>query len=513
MAGFSDVNIIQNFLGTTFLYNGSSPEPSGYSFKLPLSAIVDSSNVVWPTSEIVIEMYNGAYRTLASGEWQIYGNSIYVQPTSGLTFPTVTGIVISVYRIGQPGQTYDGAAWNTQTPAGIAASLDYLARGVQRALEGQNRSIQVHPQDSTSYDAFNGRNLHAKNIIPQNPATRVGKVMGFDALGFISLIDAVFTGVALATVGATPGAVSLRDGSGRTQMVDPVAAQDVDTKNARDLADQAVVNGVIFPSGSSYTVIRGGTPTVVVIATTNPYPVTLPAAIGSGYRVRIINGSATGLATGLVSIIPNTGDHIGPLSANVKCYLQNVDQSGWGFKKQFIDLIDDVLGEWVVAGGQFMPEPGSFDAVGSQYFLGKLRHFPPSGPRGIAVTIPSSNSFSSAIQVSGLVGVPSGAKAIRARVAVSPFATGIGNYGMTLILPDVNTATLGASSGLIGSPAFNISGYASTAAQLQPTSSSEVDIPLNGSGQFFIGTANLPVNITIASCIMSLQVVGYYMGD
>src|SRR6185369_12820001 len=131
---------------------------------------------------------------------------------------------------------------------------------------------------------------------------------------------------------------------------------------------------ISLTSGSPYSLVAGTTPELLINATTNPYVVNLPAATGSGYRIRIVNTS--NVITGIVKIAPATGERIQPLVGDVAAYIQNIDQSGTGFLRGSLELVDVFSGRWAVVGGQFMPEPGSVDAAGTQYFLGKLRHLP-----------------------------------------------------------------------------------------------------------------------------------------
>lgn len=261
---------------------------------------------------------------------------------------------------------------------------------------------------------------------------------------------------------------------------------------------------IALTTGSPYSLLYFSTPVLEINATTNPYVVNLPAATGSGYAVTIINTSA--ISTGLIKIIPSTGEKIGPLAVNVACYLSNVDQSGWGFSKQAIKLIDTNTGQWTVSNGQFMPEPGSIDAAGSQYFLGPLRHLPLGNTSSRTIkgvtTFGTINTFGSAIQATGICGVPSGAKAIRARIYVSA-STAVNTYSIAAISFSDNNSN--AQNGIAG-PQCVVSGSSSAGTNNIDTYQ-EVDIPLNSSGQFF------PYFLTSNSnYVYGVTAVGYYMG-
>ena len=107
---------------------------------------------------------------------------------------------------------------------------------------------------------------------------------------------------------------------------------------------------VVLSAGSPYSLAAHGYETFLVTATTNPYVINLPQASACvGYRARVV--AANPAATGLVKIVPYSGDSIGSIGANIAAYLQNVDQGGFVFRFQFIDLIATASGYWAVLGG------------------------------------------------------------------------------------------------------------------------------------------------------------------
>lgn len=63
-----------------------------------------------------------------------------------------------------------------------------------------------------------------------------------------------------------------------------------------------------------------------------------------------------------------------------------------------------------------------------------------------------------------------------------------------------------------GHPRMGFQGYSDVAGHFISDGGKEVDIPLNSSGQFYIYSLTQN-NITIASSILYMTVVGYYMGD
>jgi len=248
MAGISDINIFQNFVGSSVVYNGSSPEPSGYSFKISMATLIDGDSNYWPTDEIIVQLYNSstqAYKTVLTTNWSIYNNYIYVQDPS-VALPSEASLYsITAYRADDILQDYAGDAWNSLTPQAIAASLDKNMRATQRALLLSHMSLKVHPQDTTVYDTFTGRNVPDKLTLPQDVSGRAGKALGWDPTGtkIVDIGDAV---TATTDTLNTPLTAVLRDSNGNAKMSDPVAGQDIATKSYVD-------NGAIV---SNWNILR-----------------------------------------------------------------------------------------------------------------------------------------------------------------------------------------------------------------------------------------------------------------
>jgi hypothetical protein len=262
-------------------------------------------------------------------------------------------------------------------------------------------------------------------------------------------------------------------------------------------------------TGSSYNLVGNSTPELLVNSTANPFTIILPSSLLCvGYKVKIIN--TDNHSSGLVKIIPFSGERIGGLAPDTAIYLQNVDQSGYPYYFQNIELVASVSTYWAVTGGQYMPEPGSADAPGSQYYLGKLRHLPLRNALDRLVynsAPPPRDTWSSAIQVSGLNGVPVGAKAIRAKVLITWQAnyTELGNMEIGFSDNNSNIIFMGTSHPEIFNQGYGLAGNSNG-------SSAEIDIPLSPSGQLYIYTVQLSNSIYTNDSLM-VSVVGYYMGD
>ncbi len=288
---------------------------------------------------------------------------------------------------------------------------------------------------------------------------------------------------------------------------------------AGSVAQNSIVSNQVLTAlqnitGTGYTVLSSGSPYSAAavggayVVTATPFTFKLPAATGSGDRIRVINGK--GAVAGLITVTPNGTDAIAN-AGNVSVFLQNVDQGG-NPTLQWIELTDNVAGTWDVTGGQFCPAQ-SVDTNGSQYHLGKFHHLPlgntTSRQIGTSVIPAAVGSFTAAIQGTGALGIPSGAKAVRVRVdmAAVPSSTPA-DCSLQVAFSD-NVADN--PSGSTAHPQYKIRNYLPSGATIMEAYF-ELDIPVNGSGQFFMFTV-ASSNTTLSSCFAYFNVVGYYMGD
>jgi hypothetical protein len=268
----------------------------------------------------------------------------------------------------------------------------------------------------------------------------------------------------------------------------------------KDAASLYQFKNIIPPGQNALTFL------VIINSTVNPFVFNLPASSGSGFRIRVVDSSI--LATGLVQIAPNGTDLIGS-AGNVSCYLQNIDQSTFVYKFQFLDLVDSRSGYWEVVGGTFCPAQGT-DTNGQQYHLGKLHHLPLGNTTNRNIfnaAPPATATWTAAFTVAGSYGIPAGAKAVRCRVETYAYAAGAGSTGLWDFFSDNNSNTPStftchpvAYARFTAAAAGNVGG-----------NDTEIDIPLNSSGQFYMYSVNL--NTTVASCVIVIDPVGYYMGD
>jgi hypothetical protein len=270
----------------------------------------------------------------------------------------------------------------------------------------------------------------------------------------------------------------------------------------KDAASLYQFKNIIPPGQDALTFLA------IINSTVNPFVFNLPASSGGGLRIRVVDSSI--LATGLVQIAPNGTDIIGS-AGNVSCYLQNVDQSTYVYKFQFLDLVDSRSGYWAVVGGQLCPDQ-AVDTDGQQYHLGKLHHLPlgntTSRAAPFSAVLPGATTWYGFTTVAGSVGVPAGAKAIRAKIYLQLYSTAAGANSVSLYFSDNNSNTPTIST---AHPGVMFTHVAAAAAE-QPVYMTELDIPLNSSGQFNFYQL-LSVNNTNGNSRVTVAVVGFYMGD
>jgi len=222
---------------------------------------------------------------------------------------------------------------------------------------------------------------------------------------------------------------------------------------------------------------------------------TAASALGNG-PVTIVKADS---GAGAIQIAPNGSDVIDK-AGNVSIYL--------GAQWQSLTLQASASGQWTVLGGTFAPHQGT-DTDGSQYQLGKLRHLPLGNTTSRQLynaAPPATGVWSAAVSAAGIVGVPSGAKAVRVKVRLVTSVPSTAYGELVLYFSDNNSNT---PSDITAHPAIGLLAYTFSGGSTYLWG--EVDIPLNSSGQFYF--YNTSANVTVASCIVIIAAVGYYMGD
>jgi hypothetical protein len=256
------------------------------------------------------------------------------------------------------------------------------------------------------------------------------------------------------------------------------------------------------------------------------YSDTAEPSIAAGSKVEVggalyeftIDEAGTGWAG--VAISTQAYMSLVPLGASISWVYTSVAptwdtaKQGWytGANRIFAKVYKDTagtgyLGKLLLSSGMEALKSGS----GLDYRLGRLWHLPLDNTTSrnvCTIDPPAAGVWTAAKTAAGSYGVPTAAIAIRAKVQLFAYATAAGVFILSGGLSNNNS-----NVPLIGTahPFAISSGYASAAANIIYTIQ-ECDIPLNSSGQFYWYTS-VASNVTVASSQLSVNVVGYYMGD
>jgi hypothetical protein len=233
---FTDVDIQRIYSGPVVAYPSATPT----SFRIP-SLILSG----WNLSDIeitLINVVNGLEvqnRQLVSSEWIDDGTYVWITPVDIISWSSISGYFITVWRVyGEPNpasQDLNPNAGSVFDYVGLANQLAKTTRLAQRALEMSSRSLQVDPQSRnlfpSKYPAFTGEETELPGVTFL-PAPL--KVIGINSNGEITLFDAGIQVYGSDSIAPTPNFRVLRDAQGRSQVVDPLASQDIATKGYVD---------------------------------------------------------------------------------------------------------------------------------------------------------------------------------------------------------------------------------------------------------------------------------------
>lgn len=145
-------------------------------------------------------------------------------------------------------------------------------------------------------------------------------------------------------------------------------------------------------------------------------------------------------------------------------------------------------------------------------YLGRLHHLPLGNTTSRQVSSaapPAAGAYSAATTIAGSYGVPTGAKGVKLKVRLVASSAAAGAFEIAVSFSDNNANT---PSYLTGHPNVNVLAMAA-AANPGVGYTTEIDVPLNGSGQLYWYTHSGALNVTIANCLLNINVVSYYMGD
>jgi hypothetical protein len=225
----------------------------------------------------------------------------------------------------------------------------------------------------------------------------------------------------------------------------------------------------------------------------------LPSASGViGNSVEIVKIDS---AAGVIQIAPNGADVIAN-AGNVSIYI--------GQQFRHVTLQAQAAGQWIITGGEWQPAQ-AIDTNGSHIALGRLHHLPLNNTSRylgwLAGALPAVGAFSSALQITGFCGVPSGAKAVIAKAIFQFAPTAAGYSRVEAAFSDNNTSSPSQSTS--HSEIYWRWDSGSTGGQ---TFTQEIIIPLNTTGACYLKMIAL-TNGVLANCSCSLAIKGYYIGD
>jgi hypothetical protein len=283
-------------------------------------------------------------------------------------------------------------------------------------------------------------------------------------------------------------------GISQNTAVDTQVAQ---AANAVALANAIAVQGnsILVSGTTSYNMPTSGSTTFLV---------SVPAGSGSALFNVPSAASIIGSAITVVKIDTGSGVVKGVLNGSD---LLNGGSAAFllGSPYQSITIKSIGSGKISVIGGSFVPDQSVDPYPGSnQYHLGKLIHLPLNNTtsRVLTTTLPSSGNWTSAVQAAGLVGIPSNAKAIRAKIRF----LGANTTGSLSDEAQFSDNVSNTPSSSTDHPGYGVSGPASGPLLTVV----EIDIPLNSLGQFFIYRISATGGTVSA---FTVTAVGYYMGD
>lgn len=286
----------------------------------------------------------------------------------------------------------------------------------------------------------------------------------------------------------TPGTMMARDSNGRSKIAD--ATVDDDIAAFGQLFRPKLKTLTISP----YTLTKYDE-IVSIITGNTAFSINLPEATNIGKQHTIVK---TDNGTGVVQVIPFGSNIIGS-AGNVSIYI--------GKQYESTTLLCISNGVWIVISGSFKPHQ-AVDPDGSQTIFGKYHRLPlTSASRKKDLLVPTAGNWSAEYQISGTLGIPNGAKAIKMRVSFNVTATAASTIFVANVAFSDNKASVpnlesSHSMARIISAAYAAGSYTGF--------NDEIDIQLNDAGQFYLYTINFQ------NCNpnqMAIYPIGYYMGN
>lgn len=373
-----------------------------------------------------------------------------------------------------------GATINSVWQAALAQST------IAGVLSGLGALIVVNTSASNTPAALNGNylyNVGAAGATSQNftaGATTAGMTLGVYNSGAGAVTVTLATGISF-TLAQYEMALMTWNGATWSSVAVPAATI----------------------TGTSFTLAATDPRRSFIVNPSGTFTFNAPSAASIlGEDLDVVNIPGSGYVVG---IAPNGADAIGP-AGNVSIYLA----AGQGVK-----LRATASGQLSVVGGIYAPHQ-SVDTDGTQLELGKLHHLPLGNTTareigGADTALPALSAWSSAVQVTGTLGIPAGAKAVKVRAKFAGFLTANGTWRAQVAFSDnnSNTPTEHTAHPLIDTG--DVQGNSGVGGNVFAPAS-EMDVLLNAAGQFYLYTL-LKQNLSASTQYVKLDVLGYYMGD
>jgi len=243
--GFDDSTVVLPYTNLTKAASNSVGFSNCFSFTNPKYSDMGVTGKAWDDDlALVVEYFDGTTRTklTKTTEWLISSNTVtlYVKPSSisdaSWAAGSFTGKSITLWWRSDAGQDYSGESRLALSPQAIAAQLDKTTRMAVAAIEAANRSIQIHPSNTTAFNVDPKAIPSASAIIP--PGVKGGKVLGWDSATekLTYVVNAALGGFSE----ATPTTMMQRDIAGNSKVAEPTDSAHIATKNYVDNTATAV---------------------------------------------------------------------------------------------------------------------------------------------------------------------------------------------------------------------------------------------------------------------------------
>jgi hypothetical protein len=331
---------------------------------------------------------------------------------------------------------------------------------------------------------------------------RASKWAAFDALGALIAVAGAVGGYPTSAFMATV-LTALTAGDAQTALGISAFIKTL-LDDANEITAQSTLGlGVVSSSTTPYTMTSSTLGRVFLITTgASAFVFNIASAAtildrGPFTIIKVDSGA------GVIEVKPN-GTDVWANAGNVSCYLAKEWES--------LTFTASKSGELTVLGGAFIPHQ-TVDTDGTQLHLGKLIHLPLGNITYRSILdqdeVPAENNWSSAYQVTGSYGVPTGARAVRLKSSLLVKGLAAGWADARICFSDNNS---NAASDTTAHPSIAAGAYCPSAGASTIKICTEIDVPLNSLGRFYVYTDNF-TNTNSSNTSLWATVIGYYMGN